>query len=87
MKKTITTPTKTNKDIILIGKEIKKIKTEKKISYYKLSKLSGLTHSQIQNIENGNKAYTFESLLKVCNGLEIDLGSLITNLLKNKKSS
>lgn len=80
-----TTNTKTSKDIILIGKEIKKIKSENKISYYKLSKLSGLTHSQIQNIENGNKAYTFESLLKICNGLEIDLGKMIVNILSNKK--
>jgi len=80
--KNTTTKTNINKDIISIGKEIKKIKSDKKISYYKLSKLSGLTHSQIQNIENGNKAYTFESLLKICNGLDIDIGNLIISVLK-----
>jgi len=38
------------------------------ISYYKLSKISGLGISQIKQIEK-NKAYTIDTLLKICNAI------------------
>lgn len=54
-----------------IAKIVKEHKGED--SYYKLRQSSGLTQQQIEAIETGEKAYTIDSLIKLCIALKLDL--------------
>lgn len=44
----------------------------------KLAKLSGISLSYVSRIESGKKKPSIEILLKICEPLQIELGSLIT---------
>lgn len=58
----------------MIIKEIRKLKG---ISRYKLSKLSGVRESTLQNIENSDDPNpTFKTMCKIADALEITLDQL-----------
>jgi len=52
-----------------VGEYLKKIRTDRKLSYYNVSENSGLTIGQIQSIENGEKAYTIDSFFRITRAL------------------
>jgi len=56
-----------------IGKLIYKARREKKWSYYKLWKESGVVALQIKSIEKASADYTFCTLLKVLDALELNV--------------
>lgn len=51
---------------------IKKIRTEKKLSQEKLAELSNLSSPFISDIENGKKWGSFETLVSIANALEVE---------------
>jgi hypothetical protein len=53
-----------------VGLYLKSIRKEKKLTYYAVAKASGLNIGQVQAIEAGNKAYTFDSFLQIIHALD-----------------
>lgn len=51
---------------------IKRIRTEKKLSQEKLAELSNLSSPFISDIENGKKWGSFETLVSIANALEVE---------------
>lgn len=60
-----------------IGKNIKHIRTAKKLSRKKLSELSGLSAGYIEEIESNKKTPTIESLLKISAVFQLTVSELI----------
>lgn len=54
----------------LVGRHLKNIREEKQLTYYAVGKLAGMSIEQIQGIESGEKAYTFDSFLKITHALD-----------------
>lgn len=52
---------------------MRKKRMEKGLSQYKLAQLVGIQQSTINHIEKGRRNPSFESLLKICEVLEIPL--------------
>lgn len=64
---------------------LRKLRTSKGISRYKLSKLTGLRESTLQNIENSDSPNpTFRVMCKIADALEVSLDELRT--IDGKKS-
>ncbi|WP_296018885.1 MULTISPECIES: helix-turn-helix domain-containing protein [unclassified Treponema] len=63
-----------NKDELnkLYIENIKRIRTEKKLSQEKLAELSNLSSPFISDIENGKKWGSFETLVSIANALEVE---------------
>lgn len=57
--------------ITTIGNQIKKEMKAKGWSVYKLSQESGINITPIQSILNGSANYTINTLMDVCNALQI----------------
>lgn len=49
------------------------LKSKRGISKYKIHKITGLSRTQIDNIESGATNYTVDSLLAYCNAGGIDI--------------
>lgn len=56
-----------------VKKRLGDLRNEKGYSAYKLAKLSGVSPSYIQRIENGERNPTVDKLEKICKGLGISL--------------
>lgn len=54
------------------GKLLKKIRTEQNLSLRALSLLSGVSHMQISDLENGVNFGTVEKIEKILNALKLD---------------
>jgi len=48
-----------------VSQALKSMRLSKGFTVYRLCKLSGLTHSQISQIESGEKNFTIDSYLKI----------------------
>ncbi|OUQ14475.1 hypothetical protein B5E84_16135 [Lachnoclostridium sp. An14] len=59
-----------------IGERIKKIRTEKGISTYQLSELTGISQSSISKLENGHRKADIEILMKIARALNISIDRL-----------
>lgn len=53
-----------------IGDKIKSRRDTLGWSRYWLSKITGVSETQIKSIENGSASYTIDSLIKLCNALD-----------------
>jgi len=53
-----------------VGQYLQSIREEKKLTYYAVAKLAGLSIEQVQSIEQGDKAYTIDSFLKITHALD-----------------
>ncbi|MCR4805935.1 MAG: helix-turn-helix domain-containing protein [Clostridia bacterium] len=60
-----------------IGKRIRALRNQKKLSQVKLAELSGLHESYIGQIERGEKNVSVEMAAKVAKGLNIPLSRLV----------
>ena len=58
------------------GERIKKIRTEKGISTYQLSELTGISQSSISKLENGRRKADIEILTKIASALNISIDRL-----------
>jgi transcriptional regulator with XRE-family HTH domain len=56
-----------------VGKYLQAVREEKKLTYYAVAKLSDMSIEQVQGIESGDKAYTFDSFLKIIYALDCSL--------------
>jgi len=62
-----------------IVKNIRKIRSSRKISLGRLAKLTGLTKGYVSKIENSDKAPPFSTLIKIANALNADIQSFIAD--------
>lgn len=59
-----------------IGEFLMYKRIQKGISYYRIDQLTGMRPPLVQSIEKGTQAYTINSLIKLCEVLEVDLFNL-----------
>ncbi|MDR2245125.1 MAG: helix-turn-helix domain-containing protein [Treponema sp.] len=65
---------------MLFGKNLKRIRSQKNISQLTLATMANLTHNFINDIENGRKWISPETLAKLSNALEIEPYQFFTPL-------
>ena len=59
-----------------LGKSIRKRREELGLTWYAVAKRSGLTNTQVKEMETGTRSYTIDSYISVCRVLEIAWFSL-----------
>lgn len=67
-----------------IGKNIKRIRTQKGLSTTDLAKLTGISQSTISKLENGKRKADFEILCNIASSLNISLYSLTSDIKQLK---
>ena len=73
-----------NVNFVLIGKRIKEIRKQQKITQDQLAEMSNLTVGYISHVETGRKKASLSSLINISNALGITLDELLTgNQLHN----
>ncbi len=66
------------KDIyLLLGTEIRTLRTQKNVSQEVLSGLSGIARSHLSMIENGTKHANMDTLFKICSALDVKLSDVL----------
>jgi putative transcriptional regulator len=68
------------KNLKLLGQRLKKIRIEKRLSLNQLGLIIDKDRQSIHRIEKGNVDVGFLYLLKLCEGLEIDISDLLKDL-------
>lgn len=63
--------------MINLGERLRSIRKDKGISSYQLEFLSGITQATISRIENNKHSPSIDTLLKLCNALEISVIDLL----------
>ena len=68
---------------------LKYLRIKKGISCRELSRLSGISHTTINDVENGLCHPSVFTVIKICNGLNVDIFDFFstTNYLKEEKIS
>lgn len=66
--------------------KLKKILEAKDVSQYKLNKLTGISQSTISSILSGKQSPTYDTILKICESLEISMAEFDDNPLSNLHS-
>jgi len=65
------------KTLEIVVRELTKLRKEKGLSHEKLAQKVGVHRSAISLIENGKRSPTLVMCLKIANGLEVKLSSLL----------
>ena len=73
-------------DYSLIGKRLAAVRKERKLTQEKLAELTDLANNYISNIENGRSIPSLETLVKLCNALEITPNELLLGTAKTSKT-
>ncbi len=63
--------------MINLGERLRSIRKDRGISSYQLEFLSGITQATISRIENNKHSPSIDTLLKICNALEISIIDLL----------
>ncbi|MDP9902848.1 helix-turn-helix domain-containing protein [Variovorax ginsengisoli] len=61
---------------MVLGQRIKRLRLGRAWTLEQLSQFSGLARSTLSKIENGQMSPTYDALLKLAGGLQMDLGAL-----------
>ena len=61
-----------------LGQRVRQFRVDKGLTQNALALLSGLSHSSLSKIENNQLSPTFETILKIISGLNIDISDLLT---------
>ena len=64
-----------------IGENIKKLRIEKNISQEKLAELADLDRTYVHSIEKGDRNISVEVLLKLAQGLKVEITEILKDLL------
>ena len=71
-------------DYVLLGKNIKKCRLDKHLSYKELFRLSHISIKTLRNIESGNSCISISNLIIISNILDVSVDYLLIDSLKNK---
>lgn len=69
-------------DFRSLGRNVRKYREEKGLSAEKLSRISGVSKSHINNIESANAKASLEVMVRIANALEISLDMILCDSLK-----
>jgi len=69
----------------VIGKRIKLIRTEQKLSQFALAERIGKSPTYISHIENGSKSASLETLVTIANALKVTTDILLAECLEHNK--
>lgn len=69
---------------ICVTEHIKEICKQRGWSYYKLAKESGISHSSLNYTMKHQHVPTINTLIKICNGLDITLSQFFDGIDNNK---
>jgi transcriptional regulator with XRE-family HTH domain len=70
-------PTKISFNKSVLGKTLRHVRTRKKMTVMKLAMVSGVSHSQINNIEKGKTNPTIQTIVQLSEALELQPGFLL----------
>lgn len=69
----------------IIGKRIKLIRTEQKLSQFALAEKIGKSPTYISHIENGTKSASLETMVTIANALKVTTDILLAECLEHNK--
>lgn len=75
-----------NIDYKILGNRIKATREAKNLTQEKLAELTGLSNNYISNIERNRSIPSLETLVKLCNSLDVTPDSLLFDNLSNYSS-
>lgn len=61
-----------------LGQRVRQLRTERGLTQTELAALSGVSHSALSKIENSQLSPTFETILRIVDGLEVDISDLLS---------
>ena len=62
-----------------LGRRVRQLRTNKDLTQTELARRSGVSHSTLSKIENNQLSPTFETILLIVDGLEIDISNLLAS--------
>ena len=62
-----------------VGPRVRQLRTDMSLTQTELAQRSGVSHSSLSKIENSQLSPTFETILRIVDGLEIDISELLTS--------
>lgn len=65
----------------IVGKRIRKLRNDKKISLKDLADRTGYESHSLGNIERGSKNPSIKTLVKICNALEVSSDDILIDYL------
>jgi len=68
-----------------IGKRIQEQRLQKKITQERLAEMVGLSVPHMSGIENGKTRFSFQSILRIANALELSMDELLCGSLTQGK--
>jgi transcriptional regulator with XRE-family HTH domain len=67
-----------------VARLVHRERARRKISIYRLAKMSGVSQQMISYVERGMRNPTLETLLRIANALNVDLSKLIKQASKRR---
>lgn len=62
-----------------LGQRMRQLRTDKDLTQTELARRSGVSHSTLSKIENNQLSPTFETILRIVDGLEIDISDFLAS--------
>ncbi len=62
-----------------LGHRVRQLRADRSLTQTELAGRSGVSHSALSKIENGQLSPTFETILRIVDGLEIDISELLSS--------
>lgn len=70
-------------DYALVGKRLAELRKSKKITQEKLAEMTNLANNYISNIENNRSIPSLETLVKLCDALEVTPNDILLGVSVN----
>ena len=74
------TESETTKELKLIAKRLKAARKQKGINQFELSLQSGVSQNMIACIESGKRNPTFQTVIKLCRALDVNLSEILKDI-------
>jgi transcriptional regulator with XRE-family HTH domain len=62
-----------------LGQRVRQLRTDKDLTQKELARRGGVSHSALSKIENSQLSPTFETILRIAEGLSIDVSELLSS--------
>lgn len=62
-----------------LGQRVRQLRTERELTQKELARRGGVSHSALSKIENSQLSPTFETILRIADGLGIDVSELLSS--------
>ena len=69
--------------VVLLGQLIRRARIERKITANELAERAGLSQQMVSYVERGIRRPTLDTIFRMSLALEVDLGRIIRDVIKN----